>query len=143
VGRYWSRALRSQCQRVIPAALLFLIFCGLICPSIPSWCDARALREVDRSRAPVALRAALVWLIPGERHHPARRQVRQVLGAAEPRSGPATCWKGGQATRFSLAETPDAAIRKRASATGSTQGDRDVTDIVSPIIYYPFIVLCL
>ena len=90
----------------------------------PRGAHARAVREVDRSRAPLALRAPSRVADPrGERHHPARGQVRQVSRSlrAHQVAGP-HAGRGGQAARHhawaGTLRTPRS--RKRASATGST-----------------------
>jgi len=148
-GRYLEQSsFRSQCQRVIPAALLFLIFCGLILSFDPLVVPTRGLSVKWIDHVLLWLSAPLlVWLILavsdtirlGDKY-------AKFLGAAEP-----TKWPGhmleeaGRRLGISLGgETPDAAIKE---ACISHWLDIKViemwTDIVSPIIYYPFIVLCL
>jgi hypothetical protein len=148
-GRYLEQSsFRSQCQRVIPAALLFLIFCGLILSFDPLVVPTRGLsvRWIDHVllwlSAPL-----LVWLILvvsdtirlGDKY-------AKFLGASEPTKWPDHMLEeAGKRLGITLGgDTPDAAIKE---ACISHWLDIKViemwTDIVSPIIYYPFIVLCL
>src|SRR5215470_4867078 len=137
----------SQCQRVIPAVLLFLLFCALVLSFEPLDVPARGLsaKWIDRALLWVSS-PLLVWLIVvvsdtirlGDKY-------TKFLGTSEP-----TKW-------------PDKLVRDAGDRLGITPGGTAVeaeikescishwldikvievwTETVSPIIYYPFIVLC-
>ena len=148
-GRYLEQSsFRSQCQRVIPAALLFLLFCGLIISFDPLEVPSRGQSVKWIDHALLWLSAPLlVWLILvvsdtirlGDKY-------TKFLGASEPTKWPDHILKdAGDRLGIALGgEAPDASIKE---ACISHWLDIKViemwTDIVSPIIYYPFIVLCL
>lgn len=148
-GRYLEQSsFRSQCQRVIPAALLFLIFCALILSFDPLVVPTRGLSVKWIDHVLLWLSAPLlVWLILvvsdtirlGDKY-------AKFLGASEPTKWPDHMLEeAGKRLGITLGgDAPDAAIKE---ACISHWLDIKViemwTDIVSPIIYYPFIVLCL
>jgi hypothetical protein len=148
-GRYLEQSsFRSPCQRVIPAALLFLIFCGLILSFDPLVVPTRGLSVKWIDHVLLWLSAPLlVWLILvvsdtirlGDKY-------AKFLGASEPTKWPDHMLEeAGKRLGITLGgDTPDAAIKE---ACISHWLDIKViemwTDIVSPVIYYPFIVLCL
>lgn len=148
-GRYLEQSsFRSQCQRVIPAALLFLVFCGFILSFDPLVVPTRGLSVKWIDHTLLWLSAPLlVWLILvvsdtirlGDKY-------AKLLGASEPTKWPDHMLEeAGKRLGITLGgETPDAALKE---ACISHWLDIKViemwTDVVSPVIYYPFIVLCL
>lgn len=148
-GRYLEQSsFRSQCQRVIPAALLFLIFCGLIVALDPLAVPTRGVSVKWIDHALLWLSSPLlVWLILavsdtirlGDKY-------AKLLGASEPTKWPDhILTEAGNRLGVAVGgDAPDAGIKE---ACISHWLDIKViemwTDVVSPIIYYPFIVLCL
>jgi len=148
-GRYLEQSsFRSQCQRVIPAALLFLVFCGLILSFDPLVVPTRGLSVKWIDHVLLWLSAPLlVWLILvvsdtirlGDKY-------AKFLGASEPTKWPDHMLEeAGKRLGITLGgDTPDAAIKEACiSHWLDIKVIEKWTDIVSPIIYFPFIVLCL
>jgi hypothetical protein len=148
-GRYLEQSsFRSQCQRVIPAALLFMIFCALIISFDPLDVPARgqSVKWIDHTLLWLSS-PLLVWLILvvsdtirlGDKY-------TKFLGASEPTKWPDHMLKdAGDRLGIALGgETPDASIKEACISHWLDMKVIEMwTEIVSPIIYYPFIVLCL
>lgn len=148
-GRYLEQSsFRSQCQRVIPAALLFLVFCALIVSLDPLHVPSRgaSARWIDHVLiwlgAPLLVFLILIvsdTIRLGDKY-------TKLLGVADPTKWPDHILReAGNRLGIEVdGEGPDDAIR---DACVSHWLDVKViemwTDVVSPIIYYPFIVLCL
>jgi len=148
-GRYLEQSsFRSQCQRVIPAALLFMLFCGLIISFDPLDVPARgqSVKWIDHALLWLSS-PLLVWLILvvsdtirlGDKY-------AKFLGVSEPTKWPDHMLKdAGDRLGIALGgETPDASVKEACISHWLDMKVIEMwTEIVSPIIYYPFLVLCL
>lgn len=148
-GRYLEQsAFRSQCQRVIPTVLLFLVFCVLVLSFEPLDVPARgpSARWIDHVLLWVSS-PLLVWLILvvsdtirlGDKY-------TKFLGTSEPTKWPDQLVKDAS-DRLGIAfgGTPvDTEIKEACISHWLDIKVIEVwTETVSPIIYYPFIVLCI
>lgn len=148
-GRYLEQsAFRSQCQRVIPAVLLFLVFCALVLSFEPLDVPARgpSARWIDHVLLWVSS-PLLVWLILvvsdtirlGDKY-------TKFLGTSEPTKWPGQLVRdAGDRLGITFGGTPvDSEIKEACVSHWLDIKVIEVwTETVSPIIYYPFIVLCL
>jgi len=138
----------SQCQRVIPATLLFLLFCALIMSFDFPQSPARGMSALRVDRVSLWLCVPLLaWLIVA-----VSDTIRLVgkytdlLGEWEPTRWPehiakeASKWLGIELRQ----EGPQEKVKERCVSHWLDIKVIEMwTEVVSPIIYYPFAVLCL
>lgn len=141
-------SFRSQCRRVLPALVLFLVFCYLVVSLDMPHAPSRGVSALMINRVIVTLGILLLaWLIlaVSDTIRLAEKYL-DMFGKSEP-----TIWPEPISTTagdfLGIPLAPGVPLEKiKRRCVGHWLDIRMIemwTDVISPVIYYPFIVLCL